>query len=148
MFFSEVLFNMNDPHRALSLNETGKYGIRPLIDHEQTFDVAVTLWLRTKDEGSDLSSASVKEQDTSSSLKLRNTNLNISLEDPVVDADETPLSRLADIQKMLAGNLTILEEPETFLLSTIAFRGLKLTDKHRMANITFNLPTSWLCVVL
>jgi hypothetical protein len=52
-FVSKVVSNVSNPHRALyqnlSLHEVSNRTsvVQPLINHEQTFDIAATVWVRS-----------------------------------------------------------------------------------------------------
>ncbi|ETW86416.1 hypothetical protein HETIRDRAFT_246875, partial [Heterobasidion irregulare TC 32-1] len=88
--------------------------IRPLVDHDQTFDIAVTVWLRAQEEEE-------KAWKDSSMLNILNSDFDASV---------------AERQRRVEEDL--LEVP---LYSDIVFRGLRLSDRHITADVKFRLPT-------
>jgi len=95
--------------------------VRPLIDESQTFDIAVSVWLR----------ATAEEE----AVYRRNGTVDV-----VVIGDEG--EKIEDPQEERED---ILETP---LFSDIVFRGLHLKDKGISQKVQFRLPTARLCVAL
>lgn len=114
----KAISKLRDPHLNLLANASSvdDQVIRPLVNEDQTFDIAVSVWLRARGE---------EEKIWKDSLPL-----NSASED---SADERE-RRLSE---------EILEVP---LYSDIAFRGLHLSDRHITADVNFRLPTGKLCV--
>jgi len=96
--------------------------IRPLIDESQTFDIAVSVWLRATEE----------EEAT----YRRNRTADVVIR----DEGEGILTKIEDPQEERED---ILETP---LFSDIVFRGLRLKDKGISQKVQFRLPTTRLCV--
>lgn len=46
-FYRQLLY---DPHTRMLHNETSTGTVRPLIDDEQVFDIAATVWIRADEE--------------------------------------------------------------------------------------------------
>ncbi|KAJ7172110.1 hypothetical protein C8R46DRAFT_1258051, partial [Mycena filopes] len=113
--FKEFAF----PHKSLYHARGSPYNssevIRPLITDEQTFDIAVTVWLRAP-------------EDEEAEFKR------LSLENAAVRDEKPPEPVEMDLD-----DEEILETP---LFSDIVFRGLRLSDKHALASVNFRLPTA------
>ena len=112
----KAISKMRDPHLNLVANASSvdDQVIEPLVNEDQTFDIAVSVWLRALGEEE----------------KVWKDSLPSASED---SADERE-RRLGE---------EILEFP---LYSDIAFRGLRLSDRHITADVKFRLPTGKLCV--
>ncbi|KAJ6502149.1 hypothetical protein C8R45DRAFT_1092043 [Mycena sanguinolenta] len=126
-FGIQVVQDVRFPHQALYHHPQSSYGpgdvIRPLITDEDTFDIAVSVWLRAPEE----------EEAESRRLNF----------------PEVPSNQLVDfdnLQDIWMGLKTpdgrdtyVLENP---LFSDVVFRGLRLSDKHALAKVDFRLPLS------
>ena len=116
-FLTSLLTNVGDPFRALFqnaslaevLNRTSV--VQPLINHEQTFDLAATVWLR---------SAESREHNASTPVKEGRNDIQ---------------------EGEGAGGQTEAGVLETPLYSDIVFRGLRFTDKNIFSTINFTMPT-------
>jgi hypothetical protein len=98
--------------------------IRPLITDEDTFDIAVSVWLRAPED----------EEAESRRLNLDTT--------PEEELPATELELGGKFWAVLVGedyeDEYVLEKP---LFSDIVFRGLRLSDKHASAKVDFRMPT-------
>lgn len=117
----KAILQLRDPHFKLLANVSTSDDrvIRPLVDQDQTFDIAVTVWLRAEEE---------EEKVWKESLTLENSNS---------DSDASVVERQRRLKE---------ETIEVPLYSDIAFRGLRLSDRHITADVKFRLPTRKLCV--
>ncbi|KAJ7735441.1 hypothetical protein B0H14DRAFT_3168575 [Mycena olivaceomarginata] len=111
------------PHKSLyhgqSSYDAGDV-IRPLITDEDTFDIAVSVWLRAPED----------EEAESRRLNLDTT----PEEEPATELE------LGTIWAVLKDeDEYVLEKP---LFSDIVFRGLRLSDKHASAKVDFRMPTA------
>ncbi|KAF7363792.1 hypothetical protein MSAN_01037100 [Mycena sanguinolenta] len=120
-----VVQEIRFPHRALYHDAQSSYGpgdvIRPLITDEDTFDIAVSVWLRAPEDE-----------------EAESKRLNV----PDVPSDQlADLDNLWDIWMGLktpdGRDTYVLEKP---LFSDVVFRGLRLSDKHASAKVDFRLP--------
>lgn len=93
--------------------------MRPLIDNNQTFDIALSVWIRATEE---YEQAHRKRKD----LKAIDGGTRMDNSQPQGDDED------------------ILETP---LFSDIVFRGLSLKNKGVSAKVQFRLPTARLCVL-
>ncbi|KAJ6618819.1 hypothetical protein B0H10DRAFT_2373037 [Mycena sp. CBHHK59/15] len=91
--------------------------ISPLLPDHQTFNIAVTVWLCATEEAES---------------KWLNF-MNFAEEAPTLEVE-----RLDRIQEELMDN----RYPQKVLFSNIVFRGLRLSDRHALAKIDFQLPTA------
>ncbi|KAJ6531299.1 hypothetical protein B0H19DRAFT_1273505 [Mycena capillaripes] len=116
-FGTRVIQEARFPHRELYHKESSYKAedvIRPLIADEDRFDIAVSVWLR-------------------------------ALEDEEAESGRRNLERKIWVALSMAeGNDRfrdeyVLERP---LFSDIAFRGLRLSDKHALTKVDFRLPTA------
>ncbi|ESK88823.1 hypothetical protein Moror_17101 [Moniliophthora roreri MCA 2997] len=107
-------------HTSVYQNETwqeavanGKQNavVRPLIDEEQSFDVAVTVWLRST------------EDELESRAELDNGSL-----ESLTEGDSAPNPEKEDAQ-------------EHIIYDGIVFRGLRLRDKNVRAEVPLQVPT-------
>jgi hypothetical protein len=118
--------NIHSPHKEHYFNASQdplpNLIIRPLIDESQTFDIAVSVWLR------------VTEEEEATFRRNRTTDVVIG------DEGEDILTKIEDPQEERED---ILEMP---LFSDIVFRGLRLKDKGISQKVQFRLPTTRLCV--
>lgn len=112
----KAILQLRDPHFKLLANVSTSDDrvIRPLVDQDQTFDIAVTVWLRAEEE---------EEKVWKESLTLENSNS---------DSDASVVERQRRLKE---------ETIEVPLYSDIAFRGLRLSDRHITADVKFRLPT-------
>ncbi|KAJ7709472.1 hypothetical protein B0H17DRAFT_1028090 [Mycena rosella] len=107
--------------------------IRPLISDEQTFDIAVSVWLRApEDEEAEYKRlrgpVSTEEAAAVASLIDLGGKLGKMWMDTRLDEGNT-----------LYSDEDVLEKP---LFSDIVFRGLRLSDRHASAKVDFRLPTA------
>ncbi|KAF7311369.1 hypothetical protein MKEN_01038800 [Mycena kentingensis (nom. inval.)] len=132
----ELLRQLREPQRHL-YHQKDVNGwadsIHPLITENDTFDVAVTVWLRaTRKEEADFLDA----QPT-----------------PLVEATAPPSPTLVELEKLgkvwasfsVPNNPTYWRDPvrvDKPLFSDIVFRKLRLTDKEAWTKVRFQLPTA------
>ncbi|KAF8205802.1 hypothetical protein K438DRAFT_523452 [Mycena galopus ATCC 62051] len=124
------------PHKSLYHAQSSfdsRDVIRPLITDQDTFDIAVSVWLRAPED----------EEAESRRANLENT--------PTTTPEEAPAPTQLDLDglgkvwvglKVAEGNDKfrdeyILEKP---LFSDVVFRGLRLSDRHASAKVDFRLP--------
>ena len=122
--------NIRSPHKSLYHNKTSKDSssvVQPLIDGQQTFDIAVTVWIRGTEKEEEEYQRSIGEEAESDSYK----DGGISHGDWISSTEES------------LKNDSLLETP---IYSDIAFRGLHLADKGVTTNISFRFPTARLYV--
>jgi len=151
LFFLTVAPTLRFPHRALYENTTllnSQPGsvVRPLIDAQQTFDIAVSVWVRTTEE---------EEEDNyrRSNHKEVNSGREGQQEKDGKEED-TLVSAPMDTKDSKAWWVTVSTEElmrddvilETPVYSDIAFRGLRLSEKGISTVINFRLPTARLYV--
>jgi hypothetical protein len=133
-FLTTFVQDLRFPHKALY--QTGPFEksgdvIRPLISDDQTFDIAVTLWLR----GTESEEAEFKR------LNLTKSSTKTEAASPSqVDLGGS----LGKVWLSFEGNARFQDEDilETPLFSDIVFKGLRLSDRHVSAKIDFQLPTA------
>jgi hypothetical protein len=131
------------PQNETLLNITSGSVVRPLVNSEQTFDIAVTVWVRATEE----------EEEEHRRLTLKDVNL--TTEGPKGTEESTlvaPQVRTGSGEAMWMTSSTeeLLKDEdllETPLYSDIAFRGLRLSDKDISTSINFRLPTARLCAI-
>jgi hypothetical protein len=87
--------------------------LRPLIDHEQLFDIGVTVWLRAPQNVEKLS------QENSDSVEETSDDKALSTKEPEEE-----------------------EPSEVPLYADIPLRGLRITEKGVHTNISFRVPTA------
>ncbi|KAK0462883.1 uncharacterized protein EV420DRAFT_1142985 [Desarmillaria tabescens] len=130
------------PHRALyrngSLEEQAV--VRPLIDDNQQFDIAVSVWLRASKEEEDewrRLSSTIDDEDYSDNMTFRFPldmgNKVKGIVYRVVDKYDP------NYEIYLKGDKKLLYTP---LYSDIAFRGVSFKDKNVLADVKFQIPTS------
>ncbi|KAJ6490488.1 hypothetical protein DFH09DRAFT_374094 [Mycena vulgaris] len=124
------------PHKAL-YHPGASYNpedvIRPLISEQQTFDIAVSVWVRApEDEQAEYkrlkASVTIEEAAPASSQIDLGGNLGKVWVTTSLDGDNR-----------MYRNEDILETP---LFSDVVFRGLRLSDRHVSATVNFRLPTA------
>ncbi|KAJ7256515.1 hypothetical protein B0H12DRAFT_1112424 [Mycena haematopus] len=122
-FGIQVVQEVRFPHKALyhSLSHATGDVIQPLITDKDTFDIAVSVWLRAPED---------------EEAESRRLNVPQVPSDKIVDLDN-----LQDIWRGLktpdGRDTYVLEKP---LFSDVVFRGLHLSDKHASAEVNFSLP--------
>jgi hypothetical protein len=106
--FLVFLLSPHSPHftTASVAKENPSVHLTPLVDHNQTFDIAATVWVRGR-HGED---------------RFREGKVEGNRVEMDGDGSED-------------GDLI-----ETPIFSDIVFQGLKMTDKHAKANVSFRLP--------
>ena len=107
--------------------------VRPLINTNDTFDIAVTVWARA--------TAEEEERYRLCNAELANTTVNPNLDLELV-AEEAKRRTSGFTMELLKDDY-ILETP---LYSDIAFRGLHLSTKDVSTLVKFRLPTARLYV--
>ncbi|KAG6825135.1 hypothetical protein H0H92_004599 [Tricholoma furcatifolium] len=119
--FTTALFNeFTAPHKALYYksatqivtNTNRAAVVRPLVDSEQTFDLAATVWLRTSKDATHVG------------------GIYVTPEAEAVEDAEQQAKRAANVG---------LEEHALF--SDIIFRGVRLSDKNLHTTVNLTLPT-------
>ncbi|KAF5361491.1 hypothetical protein D9758_006202 [Tetrapyrgos nigripes] len=134
-----------NPHQHLYQNQTlsqvsnRSSVVQPLIGKEQTFDIAVSLWIRGTKEEEEAWRASQDdfedvELDTSEPLRFFQTIAKPNLG----SQNKINLQIGHDEEDFLRGDKRLLYHP---LYSDILFHGLRPSDKHITASINFSLPT-------
>jgi hypothetical protein len=118
--------NIRSPHKEHYFNVTQDLLpdliVRPLIDESQTFDIAMSVWLRATEE--------------EEAVYCWNRMADVV----IGDEGEGILTKIEDPQEERED---ILETP---LFSDIVFQGLRLKDKGVSQKVQFRLPTARLCV--
>lgn len=139
IFVLKVVDNVANPHRALYQNtsledvKNRTLVVQPLITREQTFDVGVTVWLRATDKVWH-GEAAVREALRKKSSDQIGGTLKKNVEDDSEAKGDPPKDEISQEYDD--------EVPEIALYSDLAFRGIRLTDKHVFATINFTLPTA------
>ncbi|KAJ7481228.1 hypothetical protein B0H11DRAFT_2024732 [Mycena galericulata] len=128
-FATNVVQGARFPHKSLYHNGPSYYAgdvIRPLITDEQSFDIAVSVWVRTP-EGEEARSQSLQQSIPAPTPTQLDLGGNIGKVWVSLSLDGNDRFRDQDI----------LEKP---LFSDIVFHGLHLSDKHASATVDFRLP--------
>ncbi|KAJ7047192.1 hypothetical protein C8F04DRAFT_222460 [Mycena alexandri] len=134
LFCTAFLRGLRFPHQSLYYTGGPPYNssevIRPLVPQEQTFDIAVTVWLRAP------------ELEEAEFRRLQLENVPPKEEEPPspVQLDIKGLGKIS--ASVILGEVDDQDILETPLFSDIVLRGLHLSDKHRSANVAFRLPTA------
>ncbi|KAG6825244.1 hypothetical protein H0H92_004300 [Tricholoma furcatifolium] len=105
----EVLYYKSATQTVTNINRVAV--VRPLVDREQTFDLAATVWLRTSKEATHIGGIYAAEGAE-------------AVEDAELEA---------------GGAVNGVEEQALF--SDIIFRGVRLSDKNLHTTVNFTLPT-------
>ncbi|ESK88824.1 hypothetical protein Moror_17102 [Moniliophthora roreri MCA 2997] len=109
--FAHTSVYQNETWQEAVANGKRNAVVRPLIDEEQSFDVAVTVWLRST------------EDELESRAELDNGSL-----ESLTEGDSAPNPEKEDTQ-------------ERILYDGIVFRGLRLRDKNVRAEVPLQVPT-------
>jgi hypothetical protein len=137
--FRQWISNLRSPHKEHYFNATQdplpNLIVRPLIDENQTFDIAVSVWLRATEE--------------EEAAYRRNRTADVV----IGDKGEGILTKI-DVPIGVGDANDKIEDPqderedilETPLFSDIVFRGLRLKDKGISQKVQFRLPTARLYV--
>jgi len=136
--------NRRFPHRALYQNTRllGSHPdsvVRPLIDAQQTFDIAVSVWVRANEEEEDEHRRSIRKE---GQQEKKEKEEKVLVPARVNTGNGKVWVTLSE--KNWMGDEDILETP---LYSDIVFRGLRLSDKSISTAIKFRLPTARLYVI-
>jgi hypothetical protein len=133
------------PHKALYQNSTALASpsavVRPLIDAHQTFDIAVTVWVRATEEEEEEHRKKIPKQVNTDINGLQKKKWKVPAPMKVGDGK---LSWIKVSMEELIRDEDVLETP---LYSDIAFRGLRLSDKGIGTAIKFRLPTTRLYAI-
>lgn len=137
------------PHKALYQNSTllesqPSSVVRPLIDAQQTFDVAVSVWVRAT-EGEEEEHKRKEKDPVMEGQQEKKGKGDSNAAAALIDTGNGDLRWTSISDEELMRDDNRLETP---LFSDIAFRGLRLSDKGISTAITFRLPTARLCVSL
>ncbi|KAF9466788.1 hypothetical protein BDZ94DRAFT_137676 [Collybia nuda] len=124
--FEQFLDDITQPHRLMyenvALNGVANRlsMVQPLISHEDTFDIAATVWVR--------------KTETRGHGDVYAMERNGPLIEPLLKGLEwgDPVDQEIDLDNEL----------EAPIFSEIVFRGLRLTDKHIFSTVNFSLPTA------
>ena len=137
--FRQWISNIRSPHKEHYFNATQdplpNLIVRPLIDENQTFDIAVSVWLKATEE--------------EEAVYRRNRAADVV----IGDKGEGILTKI-DVPPGIGDANDKIEDPqderedilETPLFSDIVFRGLRLKDKGISQKVQFRLPTARLYV--
>lgn len=140
-FFHKAISSLLMPHGELYHNSTEiatlDSVVRPLIDENQAFDIAVSVWIRATEEEEEIHRKNIDttSNDAPEGDSLSGTNASQRLGD--FDNTSFPMD-----DRQLQKEHTI----ETPLFSDVVFRGLHLNDKAVFKKVQFRMPTARLCV--
>ncbi|KAJ7766864.1 hypothetical protein B0H16DRAFT_374333 [Mycena metata] len=137
LFATSLFREYASPHKPLYHTGAPYYNsevIRPLISDEQTFDMAVTVWLRAPEEAE----AEFRR------LKLERAPPKEETPPAPVEMKLDGLGKVWASLSLAEGNTRFRDEEilETPLFSDVVFRGLRLSGKHALATVDFRLPTA------
>ncbi|THV02601.1 hypothetical protein K435DRAFT_962911 [Dendrothele bispora CBS 962.96] len=143
LFLTELHRRLAYPHSYLhqnqSLSEVSNRSlvVQPLVGQEQTFDIAVSVWIRAlqaKEEEwrTGLGGPSTDSESESDQYKPLQFFQNYN------EANKKLTINLGDEDEFLHGEKRVLYHP---LYSDIVFRGLRPSDKSVMTSINFTIPT-------
>ena len=137
-FVLRILSFLRLPHQILyaspNITFPSPLVVRPLINTNDTFDIAVTVWARA--------TAEEEERYRLSNTELTNTTVNPNLDLELVAEEEAQRRTSRFIMELLKDDYVL----ETPLYSDIAFRGLHLSTKDVSTIVKFRLPTARLYV--
>src|ERR1700691_5986420 len=143
--FYRLISNIRSPHKEYYHNATQiptqGLVVRPLIDENQTFDIAVSVWVRVPEA----------EKEAYETTKPAN-GVDVDVEDSLFESGSMlHWSNLDGKTYIVSSNVDPHKEDrdiiETPLFSEIVFRGLRLKDKDISETVWFRLPIARLCVL-